>query len=48
MPRRQQSFIDIVNIKNLQSGAYVSDDVLTLYWTDIPNVPTLVNDWIGG
>ena len=34
-------------IKSLQPSASVSDNVLTLYWTDIPNAPTLVNDWVG-
>ena len=35
-------------IKSLQPGANVSDKVLTLYWTDIPNASTLVNDWVTG
>ena len=34
-------------IRSLQPSASVSDNVLTLYWTDIPNAPTLVNDWVG-
>ena len=33
-------------IKSLQPSASVSDNVLTLYWTDIPNAPVLVNEWI--
>ena len=35
-------------IKSLQPSASVSDNVLTLYWTDIPNAPAKVNEWIGG
>lgn len=33
-------------IKELQPSANVSDNVLTLYWTDIPNTAELVNEWI--
>ena len=33
-------------IKSLQPSASISDNVLTLYWTDIPNAPVLVNEWI--
>lgn len=38
----------LTTIKNLQPSANVSDNVLTLYWTDIPNAPAKVNEWIGG
>ena len=34
-------------IKSLQAGANVSDNVLTLYWTDIPDASAKVNEWIG-
>ena len=34
-------------IKSLQPGANISDNVLTLYWTDIPEAPAKVNEWIG-
>ncbi len=34
-------------IKSLQPGADVSDNVLTLFWTDIPDAPAKINEWIG-
>ena len=38
----------LATIKSLQPSASISDNVLTLYWTDIPNAPAKVNEWIGG
>ena len=34
-------------IRSLQPDANVSDNVLTLYWTDLPDAPAKVNEWIG-
>ena len=34
-------------VKSLQPGANVSDNVLTLYWTDIPDAPAKINEWTG-
>lgn len=37
----------VSTLKELEPGADVSDDVLTLYWNEISKADKLVDDWIG-